>query len=428
MSKRTDEYDKIAECLGVLYALESTTEPPYSARIDREPAPKPALPVLGPAGSSIVDPTFGSHITRITDDAAAPGRSWNVLSNTHATAWSSDSSLFVILGASGPQVMLYQQSTQQWVPEGTWQGRYSPQCEPCFSRVTSSVIYGAAGATGRVLMRYDLALGTSTVVADLDVIRPEIAQHESYVGGIMTSAAPERIVVFYGGASQGGHYLVTVLHPDGTVIETVDTRPLGFLLHSVGFDLSGRFPVLYPNNAKPAQAFIWDLDGHTVTAETVAATGHDALGYGVQTNMDISSGPYDAAQWQRRSLLDVDHPVNLVEVLRPASGGLVDHQSWNNAKPDTQQPVISSVFRTRAGDPARAWDDEIIGIATDGSGTVYRFAHHRHDVNEPRWSQPIVHVSPDGKHAIFTTNWEKSLGMDTTEGGHRNDVCLVALT
>src|SRR6266849_6016595 len=36
----------------------------YQAVIDRDPRAKPALPVLGAAGSIITDPTFGSRILR----------------------------------------------------------------------------------------------------------------------------------------------------------------------------------------------------------------------------------------------------------------------------------------------------------------------------------------------------------------------------
>lgn len=424
MSKRTDEYDKIAEALGVLYALESAPEPPYTARTDREPAPKPALPMLGAAGFTFADPTFGSRMLRVTDGVSVPGRSWTVPSSTLTAAWSADSKAFYIWGAGGPQLVRFNHDTFACEAVIT---PYS-QCEPCFSRHDPTILYGAGGPSARVIKRYDVVTHAETVLLDLDTLGYPLVEPRTYVGGIYAGGSPEKIVVFYGGQSQGGHYLVTVMQPDGTVIETIDTQKLGFLLHSSGCDLSGRFVTLYPNNAKPAPAYVWDLEAHTVTAETVAATGHGALGFGVQTNMDVSSGPNDSAQWQRRSLLDLDHPVNLIpDVLRPASGGLVDHQSWNNAKADTQVPVLSSVFRNRAGDPHRAWDDEIIAVSTDGSGTVYRFAHHRHDVNEPRWSQPIAHVSPDGKYAIFTSNWEKTLGLETTEGGHRNDVLLVAL-
>lgn len=424
MSAITDQIDVMQTAIDSLRALVLPKAAPYRARTDRDVAPRPPLPVLGPAGFTFTDPTFGSRILRVTDGLSIPGRSWNVPSSTLTAAWSADSRRFYVVGAGGPQLFKFDPDAFSCEVMDT---PYS-QCEPCFSRHDPTILYGAGLPSARVIKRYDVAMHGESTVLDLDTLGYQLIEPRTYVGGIYAGGSPEKIVVFYGGTTQGAHYLVTVMQPSGTIIETLDTRPLNFHLHSVGIDLSGRFVTFYPNNQKPAAVYVWDLEAHTVTAETVAAGGHGALGYGIQINMDTSSGPGDSAQWQRRSLLDVDHPVNLIpDVLRPASGGLADHQSWNHAKPDVLVPVLSSVYRNRIGDPARAWDDEIIGISTDGSGTVYRFCHHRHDVNEPRWSQPIAHVSPDGKYAIFTSNWEKTIGLETTEGGHRNDVFLVAL-
>ena len=49
----------------------------------------------------------------------------------------------------------------------------------------------------------------------------------------------------------------------------------------------------------------------------------------------------------------------------------------------------------------------------------------------PFWNTPRVNVSPDGQWALFTSNWEKTLGTDpkVEAGGlHRQDVFLVDLT
>lgn len=93
--------------------------------------------------------------------------------------------------------------------------------------------------------------------------------------------------------------------------------------------------------------------------------------------------------------------------------------------------------------PWRAWDDEIVAIQTDAGAygaNVWRFAHHRSDISYDGdtskalyfWYTPIAVISPDGKWAIFTSNWEKTLGAavgsDAQPGGdYRCDVFLVAL-
>jgi hypothetical protein len=59
-----------------------------------------------------------------------------------------------------------------------------------------------------------------------------------------------------------------------------------------------------------------------------------------------------------------------------------------------------------------AWDNEILGVATDGSGTVYRFAH-TYDTNQSSVfsaEDAIGDVSADGKYYFWTTDWDGMLG------------------
>jgi hypothetical protein len=121
----------------------------------------------------------------------------------------------------------------------------------------------------------------------------------------------------------------------------------------------------------------------------------------------------------------------------PKEISIADHTTWNNARPDALVPVISSTYRYGNNtDPWRAWDDEIIALemVNGGTGTVWRFAHHRSDVGSDAdptapyfWYEPIANVSPDGKWVLFTSNWEKTLGRDAAEGTARQDVFLVQL-
>jgi hypothetical protein len=97
----------------------------------------------------------------------------------------------------------------------------------------------------------------------------------------------------------------------------------------------------------------------------------------------------------------------------------------------------------RQGDdttPWRAWDEEVFAVQTEGAGsggTIWRFAHHRSlvasDLNPLEisfWNTPRANVSPDGRWALFTSNWDKTLGIDPRndeDGKHRQDVFLVQL-
>ena len=118
---------------------------------------------------------------------------------------------------------------------------------------------------------------------------------------------------------------------------------------------------------------------------------------------------------------------------------LADHTTWNNAQPDDARAghLVDLPFRhqhRRRGGPGTTRSSPI-DTANGGGGNVWRFAHHRSNVASDTnpaapyfWYEPIANVSPDGKWVVFTSNWEKTLGTDSSEGTSRQDVFLVQLT
>ena len=105
------------------------------------------------------------------------------------------------------------------------------------------------------------------------------------------------------------------------------------------------------------------------------------------------------------------------------------HPSWNNTRPNLKVPMVTSTYHEdQWADPKCAWGDEIVAVATDGSGKVWRFAHNRSRVGHPNynfWDTPRGNVSQDGRFFMFTSNWEDSLGKDKTRD--RDDVFIVKL-
>ncbi len=211
-------------------------------------------------------------------------------------------------------------------------------------------------------------------------------------------------------------------------------RPLGWKIHAISLDRSGRYvqvyPAVDPNTGQlpvgVAQVQLWDTQTGSLTPMTVRPGGHGCHGYASYVNQDCcTAGVWDASQWQIRELASPAVTQDLIPTtLNPHAVYLAEHSNWRAARPDRAVPMISANYRYGAGldetlYPWRAWDEEIIAVATDGSGTVWRFAHHQ-SVNPANfWNQPIIHVSPDGKHAIFTSSWGNPTG--------RQDVFLVEL-
>jgi hypothetical protein len=300
------------------------------------------------------------------------------------------------------------------------------------------------GPKGRTLQSITFAGADmlTTDLLDLDAIGLDLGGDDdatrTYVGGIITQDWD--LVVFFGGTGQDKHMYVGQLPIGATAFaQLYDTRTIGggFLLHSVAAARSRQFLTLYPTGAKPHQTIVIDTIMGTFTPVTISPGGHDACSYGSWVNADSGTEAWDAAQWQLRLLAALDNRSDLIApVLTPKVVYLSEHSTWNNAASDRALPVISSTFRfNNESAPWRALDDEVIAIETEGPSTVYRFCHHRSDSRDESnsastyfWYQPIANVSPCGRFALFTSNWEKTLGADPADAGRsRQDVFLVQL-
>ena len=458
--------------LTVLVEAPPSTYVAISDRLTRQKGP---LPSLGPAGYAFTDPVFGSRIIRITDGNTRPGaldRSYRTPSSTHANAWSADGNYFYTVSTDGTVIpFAFDHAAAQarrLQPSITGDGGLTLRFfnEPIFSYVTPGVAYGTFNGSGsnlRSVDQFDFASGLYSQLLNLDTLAPNLAG--TYTGGLgVSGGAVERLIAFFGGTSQDRHYYLVVFdrsnpadrHLLDTLASTVDGVPtstaLNFKIHAANIDRSGRYVTVYPTSVdlqaprSAAPAYVWDLNTGNFTALPLIAArtgGHDAFGYGVRVNQDCcTSSTWDAAQWQFRSLATPLTTFDLVApVLLPKEVYLADHPSWHDAQPDRLVPFVDANYRYGANTtPWRAWDEEIFAVetATPGSpANIWRFAHHRStvadDIDPSRisfWYTPRVNVSPDGRWALFTSNWEKTLGTDPrgdAGGTYRQDLFLIEL-
>lgn len=405
----------------------------YNLRTDRNVNPEPALPVLGPAGSSYTDPVFGTKITRVTDQEfsksiGVPTRSWMTGSGAEQNTWNKDGTAFIIQGLGG-----------EWVPFGM-NGKLPtpnnyhglPIGGPCFSYTDADILYGHRD--GAKLMSYNLRTMESK----------EIVAFPTPAYGEVSPAINGRLVSYgNGGQDIGTHVYLW----DGTRLRTLDTLTgkvdgavllftfgvtWGWGVHNVRLDKSGRYAVI---TAAEVGLIVWDIDNGTA-AKLTTAGGHKVGGYGALVNQDVFSdgSAWDDMQFVYRKLDGSDTPKNLISpVIRPARAsipgvnlGQDSHLSWNNAELATNEPVLASAYREAGNnDTWRPWDNEIILISTDGSGTVYRVCHHR-TLYKSFWDGPHAIVSSDGTKAVFTSNMGGSLGIGE-DGELRRDVFRVEL-
>jgi hypothetical protein len=421
-----------------LYGQVVTT---YVAPTDQKARVKPPLPAMGPAGSKITDPTFGSRILRVTDSSTASGYpdiSYQTAASSEAAAWNADSSLFVVRGSGGLLVpFAFDAATltaRRIGAAATATGglvlRGLRNVE--FSCTDRNVIYGLMGTR---LAKYNFQTDTYTPLFDLR----NVVSNPGSIGDVSADCSG-RLSVYFGGAAQNDAHYVLFYDPATGARRLLDTWSsllngqrtsvyLGWRLHNARLDKSGRYVVITIWNGPAGQA-VWDVQAGTVVYHTFRSGGHKVSGFGYLINSDKLVGDY-GPQWLLRRM----DPSSLLKpqgLLPPAKvgpwWGVYNHLSWSNAQASALAPVlVSSYHDYRNGSTLRPMEDEILAVRTDGAAsTVWRFAHHRAIYDGYFWDTPRGNVSPDGRYFVFTSNWDKTLGRDPG-GRPRRDVFLVEL-
>jgi len=405
-------------------ALAAEPVPPpsgYTATTDRDPRPKPTPLALGPAGFRFTDPTFGTELCRVSDEHTGGG-SIRVPSNSHIAAWNCDTTKFFAMNEGGGTVFFALNGGQPQKLDLNC-GSY---IEPAFSYVDPDRVFCAGGANHRTVYTYNLQSGESTTICDLDRRYPEL-QLSGYIGCTLTTD-DDVWVTFFGGEGQDSHRYLH--HSKAGLYDFLQAT--GSHIHAITLERSGRYVIVCSTSADiqagRAQMTIWDSETNVLTPITKLAGGHDSCGYGVWVNQDCCTETrYDGLQWQIRRLVQPGETRDLiVPPLDPQETYISDHSSWRNNTGQNSEPFFSFTYRRNVeGQPVaewRAWDDEVIAVTPDGSGKVYRFCHHQSDGTQDFWAQPIGNVSADGRWAIFTSNWQRTLANE------RQDVFLVHLT
>src|ERR1700678_3420368 len=142
--------------------------PNYCARTDVrvEPYPK-APPAVGPAGSIVSDPIFGSRIVRVTDaktDARRPSESYSTPSSAEQNSWNTDDTKFYVRSIDGGlELFDFNPATMAVHAMGSlnvsWIG------EPQFSYSQPKILYGIT-RDRPMFQQYDITTNRTINVQD----------------------------------------------------------------------------------------------------------------------------------------------------------------------------------------------------------------------------------------------------------------------
>jgi hypothetical protein len=285
---------------------------------------------------------------------------------------------------------------------------------------------------------------------------PDCTPFKVYIGA---SPGAERLQDTKGFVGGNSYTQSTPLHTHSPSPPSQNTA--GYTIHDVRMNKSGR--VVRVEEAFTATEYFWTPGTTTVMPcirgmpnNQVAGYcgGHLAMGYSHMVN---ATGFFD-------DMGIVIHPLANLRAWRllvnpipnPPEWSESTHWSWSDANPSDSMPFCGSTYvdaivhggngtQDVLTNPVleihRAWDREIVCLATTGPSKVWRFAHDRATgtsndnapINTSFWSVPIGNLSQDGKFYLFSTDWNWSLGSERgsfgcpSSGTCRSDVFIVQL-
>lgn len=400
----------------------------YDAMTEMKEIPLPPLPRLGPAGFVFKDPTFGTRIVRVTDEKTDAGRPCRTPSASEHNSFNADSSMFFVLGEGGlAMIFKFNHATMKVErvmdpkdPKAPLDLSSTIGGGICFSYTDPNVAYGHS-AKGHHILKYDFAANRFEELVDLD----KAVGGNAVRIGMLSPSRTGVLAVNFGGTKQNEDPWELVYdtktktsHLLNTMNSTLDGKPLRFKIgqkmHNSHIDLSGRY-VCCTLASTGAREIVWD----TVAGEVYPADAfrnHRAAGFGmVLSNAGLSELTREGVAKPKifNSLMD------RTAIMHGHDG----HWTWNNAREGVLLPAFFSNYpQVGANVPNRLLLGEIDGVATDGSDTIWRFAHHRSTFRGEFWDSPRGNVSPDGHYIMFTSNWEETVGKG------RQDVFIVELS
>jgi len=447
--------------------------PTYNcSRTDQNVVQVPTPPNVGHlagANTIVADPDFGNRIVRITDANTNPltnfqNRTFMTASSGSAdeNLWNLDSTLLLVqdTGSRGypfsfdPNTM---QASRMYVSNFPSTNGLMLSGSGTWSRVNPNLLYVEKGTS---ISKFDFTDRVSTPPTQQPVYDFTSSPNCLPAGFTMTwmsrggvSADDSVFGMGYSnsGGQQTGVYAVAYKAGSGCTVFNTSTgqvwgdwgaqgtidRPDRFTIHNTKLSKDGNWLIVAVGNCTLSSCskgpYFWQIGTtHVVSCgDGGLCDGHFTEGYSHWVNNNNT--PF--SNQVMRSFGDINSATNITHVFPSGLSGYFDqHQSWNNADPADSVPFVSSTWIPTSPFTA-PWYNEIIAVASDGSGTTWRFAHsfitaHSHNFDA---EYGIGSVSQDGKFFAFACDWMGTLGSEsgattcTVSTDCRGDVFVVEL-
>jgi hypothetical protein len=371
----------------------STTPPPtVQLKTDLGVYYEPPLPAMGPAGSRVTDPTFGTKILRVTDGADGNSNCF-VPYSYYQTFNSNGTRLYfhcrtpnnTIYWADFDPVNFVVSNRRKatGVPWGVLAHNMK------WSGTNPNVIYGHNGTS-----IYSYNFGTNTWT-----------QIKSSLGVSLDQMSMSRDTDDVFAFSWIGHngYVVwrrstntILINRADAYADEVHTDPSGLWLDVV--QTTGNVPIwsLGQTTASLTTTLTRDVDGYAHQDQSSGHIFSSTPGGGLAYRSFSTPHSYTSILLGWFKFTNINYSMN------------ADNVTW----------ALVWVQRNDTLSNTRPFENELFQVATDGSNRVRRIAHHRSKWNE-YYDQPNANISRDGQFVAFTSNWGNATG--------RRDVYLVQL-
>ncbi len=360
---------------------------------------EPALPSLPSSGSKIIDPTFGTTILRLTD--GRDGSTDAMVGYSNLPSFNKDNTYVMAVEQLGQKrAKFYTFDPVSFSSGSGFVLSKPPSGLQEYGLIWSGVNRQTTFGVGQnKIWQVDVSTQQSTLVKDLT----------SYgAGGYLTQMSKSlNDDVFAASVVNGsGSTVGYIVYKRST--DTVLLRKTVSNLDEVQVDKSGRyFIAVY----KDGHDEIWDLQaGPKLTATLSGSAGFKHRDTGFGTAFTSYSG-------NSLGFRQLSSPTT-VKALVPGYWGYSanNQQDHFSMLADNEGWGLGSRYSTTGSGVAKAFDNEIVLVATNGSNQVRRLAHHRSVVND-YYDQPKANISRDGQFIAFTSNWGNASG--------RRDVYIV---
>lgn len=447
--------------------------PAYScSRTDLEivqlPQTPPDVGNLSGGNTVVTDSDFGNRIVRITDANTNPESNFknrSYVSSSSGSAdvnvWNLDSTLLVVqdtgansypftfnsatLQASRMYVSNYPSTKGMMIPaSGEW------------SRVNPNLFYTFSGTE---IAKYDFSDRSNppssqpvyNFTSSPNCLPARFTATWSTEGGVSGDDTVFAMAYSNNGNQGSGVYALAYKVGSGCTMLNTQTGevsgdwgakgtidiPDRWTIHNVKLSKDGNWLVIVSTTCLSSTCatgpYFWQIGTTTVNScsNSGSCSGHWTEGYTHWVNNDNSP----MANQVIRAFSQTTPVSDLIATFPLGITAPLDqHQSWNNADPTDTVPFLSSTWSTTTPFPA-PWYNEVIGVAANGIGTTWRFAHNFITARSQRFSTEygIGSVSQDGKFFLLSSDWMGTLGSESgsstcTIGTNcRGDVFVVEL-